>query len=97
MHVRKDFKMYFRYHFAGMMETFFERTPYRNHRVMAQIQRHVTRFIGLADVGNSEKKKWIYAFNIVPMKTLSKIDLVAQPPTVTDMPFNESHLKVKFR
>ena len=61
---------------------------------MAQVQRHVTRFIGLADVGNPEKKKWIYAFNIVPMKHLQKSDLVAQPPIVTEMPFNESHIKV---
>ena len=77
-----------------MKGVFFERTPYRNHRVMAQTQKHVTRFISLADVGNAEKKKWIYAFNIVPMKHLSKQELVAQPPSVTDMPYNESHLKV---
>lgn len=82
-----------RYHFAGNRGVFFERTPYRNHRVMAQKQRHVTRFIALADVGNKEKKKWIYAFNIVPMKNLSVPDLVAQPPSVTDMPYNESHMK----
>ena len=61
---------------------------------MAQVQRHVTRFISLADVGNKENKKWIYAFNIVPLKCLSKSDLVAQPAVVTDMPYNESHMKV---
>ena len=60
---------------------------------MAQSQRHVTRFIGLAQVGNPEKKKWIYAFNIVPMKHMNRSDLVAQPVVVTDLPYNESHMK----
>ena len=61
---------------------------------MTQTQRHVTRFISLARVGNKEKNKWIYAFNIVPLKCLNKSDLVAQPNVVTDMPYNESHMKV---
>ena len=82
-----------RYHFAGTRGVFFERTPYRNHRVMAQQAKHVTRFIGMADVGNKEKKKWIYAFNIVPMKQLSKLELVAQPSIATDIPYNESHMR----
>ena len=30
---------------------------YRNHKVLAESARHVTRFIGLAKVGNSAKKK----------------------------------------
>ena len=62
---------------------------------MQGAQRHVTRFISMADVGNKEKKKWIYAFNIVPLKCLDKSDLVAQPSVVTDMPYNESHMKVQ--
>jgi hypothetical protein len=82
-----------RYHFSGTRGTFYERVPYRNHRIMAGSPRHVTRFIGLADVGNLEKKKWIYAFNIVPMVHINRADLIAQPPTVTDIPFNESHME----
>ena len=54
----------------------------------------MTRFIGLAEVGNPEKQKWIYAFNIVPMDGMEKSELVAQPPNVTEMPFKESHLKI---
>merc|ERR1712223_883439 len=57
---------------------------------MQQATRHVTRFRAFA---TRAKKKWIYAFNIVPLKCLSKQDLVAQPSVVTDMPYNESHMK----
>ena len=46
-----------RYHFAGLEGVFYERTPYRNHRVLAESAKHVTRFLGLARVGNKEKKK----------------------------------------
>lgn len=50
----------------------------------------------MADVGNAEKKKWIYAFNIVPMKHINRADLISQPPSVTDIPYNESHMKVYY-
>ena len=52
----------------------------------------MTRFIGLASAGNSEKKKWIYAFNITPIKTSARSDLVAQPADVTDIPFKAEDL-----
>ena len=82
-----------RYHFAGTKGVFYERIPYRNHRIMMGTQRHVTRFIAMAKVGNPEKKKWIYAFNIVPMKQMSRSDLIAQPATASDIPYNDSHMK----
>ncbi|ESP05130.1 hypothetical protein LOTGIDRAFT_227825 [Lottia gigantea] len=46
-----------RYHFAGLEGVFYERQPYRNHQVLIESARHTTRFIGLAKVGNKEKKK----------------------------------------
>ncbi len=52
------------------------------------------RFIGLAEVGNPAKQKWIYAFNIVPMDTMEKSELLTQPTNVTEMPFKDSHLKL---
>ncbi len=55
--------------------------------MLKESARHVTRFIGLAKVGNPDKLKWLYAFNIVPMKTMDKRELVAQPPDATDCPF----------
>jgi len=83
-----------RYHLAGVRDTFYERLPYRNHRVMQEPARHTTRFIGLAEVGNLEKKKWLYAFNIVPMAALPSTELTAQPPNATEMPFKAKDIEV---
>lgn len=63
-------------------------------QVISESVRHVTRFIGLASVGNPEKQKWIYAFNIVPIESMDRSELVMQPANVTEMPFKESHLKL---
>ena len=63
-------------------------------QVLMESAKHVTRFVGLAAVGNPEKKKWLYAFNIVPLKTVDRAELVAQPQDVTDSPFKEEDLKV---
>jgi hypothetical protein len=82
-----------RYHFAGLHGIHFERQPYRNHRVLNEATRHVTRFIGLDKVDNPEKKKWLYAFNIQPMKTMDRAELIAQPTDVTDVPYNDADLK----
>ena len=52
---------------------------------------HVTRFIALADVGNPEKSKWLYAFNMIPMKSIDQTELIKQPPDVTECPYNEKN------
>lgn len=36
--------------------------PYRNHIVLQETPQHVSRFIALADVGNTSKKKVLDAF-----------------------------------
>lgn len=54
--------------------------------------RPVTRFIGLANVGNPEKRKWLYAFNITPMTVCEPVELVKQPPDVTECPYSESNV-----
>nr|CDQ04005.1 Bm3412 [Brugia malayi] len=77
-----------RYHFAGM-GTHYERTPYRNHRVLQEVAQHVTRFIGLAPVMNPEKDKWLYAFSITPMRKLSRAEITAQPNNATEFPYME--------
>ncbi|VDM20015.1 unnamed protein product [Wuchereria bancrofti] len=77
-----------RYHFAGM-GTHYERTPYRNHRVLQEVAQHVTRFIGLAPVINPEKDKWLYAFSITPMRKLSRAQITAQPDNTTEFPYME--------
>ncbi|KAE9550509.1 hypothetical protein FO519_006283 [Halicephalobus sp. NKZ332] len=75
-----------RYHFSGL-GCHYERTPYRNHRVLVEPAQHTTRFIGLSSVGNEEKEKWIYAFNLVPMRKMSKDELTTQPPNSSEFPY----------
>ncbi|XP_057710667.1 CWF19-like protein 1 isoform X2 [Corythoichthys intestinalis] len=76
-----------RYHFAALEGIHYERLPYRNHIVLQENAQHVTRFIALASVNNPAKKKYLYAFNIVPMKTMEPSELVKQPQDVTESPY----------
>ncbi|XP_035468284.1 CWF19-like protein 1 isoform X1 [Scophthalmus maximus] len=76
-----------RYHFAALEGAHYERLPYRNHVVLQENAQHVSRFIALATVNNPAKKKYLYAFNIVPMKTMDPSELVKQPQDVTENPY----------
>ncbi|XP_049616384.1 CWF19-like protein 1 [Syngnathus scovelli] len=76
-----------RYHFAALEGAHYERLPYRNHVVLQETAQHVTRFIALATVNNIAKKKYLYAFNIIPMKAMAPSELVKQPPDVTENPY----------
>ncbi|CAG0916211.1 unnamed protein product [Notodromas monacha] len=79
-----------RYHFAALQNIFFERLPYRNHRILAETETNVSRFFGLATCASSEK--WLYAFNIVPMISCDPKTLRVQPLDVTENPFlNEKY------
>ncbi|CAD6219588.1 unnamed protein product [Miscanthus lutarioriparius] len=49
-----------RYHIAGTKGVFYSREPYVNDSAA-----HVTRFIGLANVGNKEKQKFIHAIYLL--------------------------------
>jgi hypothetical protein len=60
---------------------------YRNHRVLMEQAQHCTRFIGLASVGNAQKEKWIYAFNLKPMKSLPRAELTKQPEVTSEFPY----------
>ncbi|XP_075573772.1 CWF19-like protein 1 [Pelecanus crispus] len=79
-----------RYHFAALEKAYYERLPYRNHTVLQQTPQHVSRFIALADVGNTSKKKYLYAFSIVPMSLMDPAELVKQPQDVTENPYRKS-------
>ncbi|KAM4839590.1 CWF19-like protein 1 isoform X2 [Urocitellus parryii] len=79
-----------RYHFAALEKSYYERLPYRNHVVLQENAQHATRFIALANVGNPEKKKYLYAFSIIPMKLMDTAELVKQPPDVTENPYRKS-------
>uniref|UniRef100_A0A3B3TT14 CWF19-like protein 1 n=1 Tax=Poecilia latipinna TaxID=48699 RepID=A0A3B3TT14_9TELE len=79
-----------RYHFAALEGAHYERLPYRNHVVLQENAQHVSRFIALATVNNPAKKKYLYAFNIVPMKSMDPTELVKQPQDVTESPYRRS-------
>ncbi|CAL1568360.1 unnamed protein product [Knipowitschia caucasica] len=76
-----------RYHFSGLEGVYYERLPYRNHVVLQENAQHVSRFIALANVNNPAKKKYLYAFNIIPMKRMDPAELVKQTPDVTENPY----------
>lgn len=86
-----------RYHFAALHGHFVERPPYHYHSrsVLSNGPKCVTRFIALAKVCNPEKKKWIYAFQLVPISRV-KIDALNQHPAdATDLPYERSDLIVE--
>lgn len=78
-----------RYHFAGLEGIYYERLPYRNHVVLQENAQHISRFIALANVNNPAKKKYLYAFNITPMKNMDPAELVKQPQDVTENPYRK--------
>lgn len=64
---------------------------YRNHRVLQEPPQHCTRFISLANVGNPDKKqRFLYAFNITPLTSMSSSELTAQPQSSTNSPYTKS-------
>ncbi|XP_029604165.1 CWF19-like protein 1 [Salmo trutta] len=83
------FKLKPRYHFAAVEGVHYERRPYRNHVVLQENTQHVSRFIALATVNNPEKRKYLYAFNIIPMKSMEASELVKQPQDVTENPYRK--------
>ncbi|XP_042317504.1 CWF19-like protein 1 [Sceloporus undulatus] len=78
-----------RYHFAALQKVYYERLPYRNHVVLQETAQHVSRFIALANVGNTEQRKYLYAFNILPMASMDSAELVKQPQDVTENPYRQ--------
>ncbi|XP_021896794.1 LOW QUALITY PROTEIN: zinc finger CCCH domain-containing protein 64 [Carica papaya] len=71
-----------RYHIAGSRGVFYAREPYSNVDAV-----HVTRFLGLASVGNKDKQKFIHAISPTPTSTMSAADLSAKPPNTTISPY----------
>ncbi|WZZ21403.1 hypothetical protein YC2023_122790 [Brassica napus] len=71
-----------RYHIAGSMGVFYAREPYLN-----VDSSHVTRFLGLAQVGNKNKQKFLHALSPTPTSTMSPSELSAKPPNTTLCPY----------
>ncbi|KAI8594680.1 CwfJ C-terminus 1-domain-containing protein-like protein [Dissophora ornata] len=70
-----------RYHFAGSSGQFWERSPYKNTKNGGA--EHATRFISLGEVGNKNKQRWFYAFNLVPLANASEEVLKASVNAMT--------------
>ena len=66
-----------RYHFAGSKNTFYARPPYTNPDLGAGS--HVTRFIGLAAVGNAAKQKSLHALGLTPASQMDLKTLQQKP------------------
>lgn len=77
-----------RYHFSALEGIAYERNPYRNHKYLSGRTSHVSRFVALAQAGNKEKAKYLYAFNIVPMKHMDAEELRKQPVDTTECPYS---------
>lgn len=59
-----------RYHIAGTRGVFYSREPYANIDAV-----HVTRFIGLAPVGNADKQVFYLTFTKLLTKLIMLLDL----------------------
>ncbi|CAI6005617.1 unnamed protein product [Closterium sp. NIES-64] len=82
------------YHVAGGAGAFFARPPYINSSAATSAEDAstsasgpVTRFIGLAPVGNKAKQKFLHALSLRPASSLPLSDLAARPPDATPSPF----------
>ncbi|XP_022147642.1 zinc finger CCCH domain-containing protein 64 isoform X2 [Momordica charantia] len=71
-----------RYHISGTKGVFYAREPYSNVDAV-----HVTRFLGLAPVGNKEKQKFIHALSPIPSSTMSATEISMKPPNTTLSPY----------
>ncbi|XP_006853826.2 zinc finger CCCH domain-containing protein 59 isoform X2 [Amborella trichopoda] len=71
-----------RYHIAGAKGIFYAREPYSNNDAV-----HVTRFLGLACVGNSTKQKFIHAISPTPACSMSATDIALKPLDTTPSPY----------
>ncbi|KAK7265375.1 hypothetical protein RJT34_32994 [Clitoria ternatea] len=71
-----------RYHIAGTKGVYYAREPYSNVDAV-----HVSRFIGLASVGNRDKQKFIHAISPTPASTMSSTEIVMKTTNTTLSPY----------
>ncbi|XP_046435510.1 CWF19-like protein 1 [Neodiprion fabricii] len=84
-----------RYHISGLEDIHYERPPYRNHAPNGDSIEIASRFIGLASVGNTQKKKWLYALNLTPVDRTRLCDLALGTTDETQSPYPLSLLNSK--
>ncbi|OWM83147.1 zinc finger CCCH domain-containing protein 64 isoform X1 [Punica granatum] len=71
-----------RYHIAGTKGIFYAREPYVNVDAV-----HVTRFLGLASVGNKDKQKFLHAISPTPASSMSSSEISVKPSNTTLSPY----------
>ncbi|EDW02397.1 CWF19-like protein 1 homolog [Drosophila grimshawi] len=76
-----------RYHFCAINGTYFECPPFRIPKDETTQFELCTRFISLADVGNLEKSKYIYALSLKPVDKARLLDLVQKTTNEIPCPF----------
>lgn len=76
-----------RYHFCAINGTYFECPPFRMPKDETTQFELCTRFISLADVGNAEKAKYIYALSLKPVDKARLLDLVQKTTNEIACPF----------
>ncbi|KJE89111.1 CWF19-like protein 1 [Capsaspora owczarzaki ATCC 30864] len=84
-----------RYHFAGALDVYYERLPYRTAPAvsMGLQQGHATRFLALGTQISPTKQKALYAFTIKPLVKEIKSVLLTHPSETTDSPFADAPLR----
>ncbi|RZC40507.1 CWF19-like protein 1, partial [Asbolus verrucosus] len=86
-----------RYHISGLEGIYYERSPFRcpnlgDHDTTLNI---VTRFLGLARVGNPNKEKWLYALNLTPLDKMKIAELLQKTTDETECPFDFTEIDHK--
>ena len=86
-----------RYHISGLEGVYYERAPFRAptlgvHDTTLSI---VTRFLGLARVGNPNKDKWLYALSLSPLDKMRVGELLQKTTDETECPYNFDEINQK--
>jgi len=76
-----------RYHFCAINGTHYESAPFRMPKDETTQFELCTRFISLAEVGNAEKAKYIYALSLKPVDKSRLLDLVQKTTNEIPCPF----------
>lgn len=86
-----------RYHVGGLEGVYHESPPFRSPNLAEQEGNIeiVTRFIGLARVGNPKKEKWMYALSLTPLDKMKITDLLQKTTDEIPCPFDFGELNSK--
>ncbi len=81
-----------RYHFCGWNRKHYEHPPFRYDQDERSSLELCSRFVALAELGNPEKLKHIYALNVIPVAQMRLTDLIQKSTDEVEVPY----MKVDF-